>query len=59
MLRANLDPDILIKRVSSKGGTTEAGMKVLEEKGKTGAALSEAIRAACLRAGELANRAKS
>ena len=56
MLRVNLDPDILIKRVSSKGGTTEAGMKVLEQKGKTKAALSEAIRAACLRAGELSRR---
>lgn len=56
MLRVNLDADILIKRVSSKGGTTEAGMKILEQKGKTKAALSEAIRAACQRAGELAKR---
>ena len=56
MLRVNLDPDILIKRVSSKGGTTEAGMAILEQKGKTKAALSEAIRAACLRAGELSRR---
>ncbi|MFH0876605.1 MAG: pyrroline-5-carboxylate reductase [Candidatus Omnitrophota bacterium] len=54
MMRVNLDPDILIKRVSSKGGTTEAGMKVLEEKGKTEQALSEAIQAAHRRANELA-----
>ena len=56
MLRINLDSDILIKRVSSKGGTTEAGMKVLEQKGKTKAALSEAIQVACQRAGELSRR---
>jgi len=52
----NFDPEMLIKRVSSKGGTTEAGMKVLEQKGKTEAALSEAIRAAEKRAGELSRR---
>jgi pyrroline-5-carboxylate reductase len=56
MLKVNFDADILIKRVSSKGGTTEAGMKVLEEKGKTEEALSEAIRAAYDRAGELSGR---
>ena len=56
MLRVNLDPDILIKRVSSKGGTTEAGMAILEQKGKTTAALSEAIQVACQRAGELSRR---
>ncbi|MEK7849244.1 MAG: pyrroline-5-carboxylate reductase [Candidatus Omnitrophota bacterium] len=56
MLKVNFDADILIKRVSSKGGTTEAGMKVLEKNGKTEYALSEAIRAACKRAGELSRR---
>lgn len=56
MMRVNLDPDILIKRVSSKGGTTEAGIKVLEEKGKTEQALAEAIHAAHKRAGELARK---
>lgn len=56
ILGINFDPVTLIKRVSSKGGTTEAGMKVLEQKGKTEAALSEAIRAAEKRAGELSRR---
>jgi pyrroline-5-carboxylate reductase len=58
MLSVNFDPHILIKRVSSKGGTTEAGMKVLEEKGKTVEALRAAIRAACKRAEELSRSAK-
>lgn len=58
MMRVNLDPDILIKRVCSKGGTTEAGMKVLEEKGKSTEALRAAIRAACKRAEELSRLAK-
>ena len=52
----NFDAAMLIKRVSSKGGTTEAGMKVLEEKGKTEEALTEAIRAAEKRATELSRR---
>ncbi|MFH0941310.1 MAG: pyrroline-5-carboxylate reductase [Candidatus Omnitrophota bacterium] len=56
MLKVNFDADILIRRVSSKGGTTEAGMRVLEEKGKTEEALSGAIKAACKRAQELAKR---
>jgi len=56
MLKVNFDADILIKRVSSKGGTTEAGMRILEEKGKTEEALSGAIKAACKRAQELAKR---
>jgi pyrroline-5-carboxylate reductase len=56
MLKVNFDPEVLIKRVSSKGGTTEAGMKVLEERGKTEEALSEAIRAAEVRAAELSRK---
>lgn len=56
ILKVNFDRDIFIKKVCSKGGTTEAGLKVLEEKGKTKEALSEAIRAACRRAAELARR---
>lgn len=56
ILKVNFDREILIKKVSSKGGTTEAGMKVLEAQGKTEAALSAAIHAACRRAGELAQR---
>jgi pyrroline-5-carboxylate reductase len=53
MLAANPDAGSLIQRVSSKGGTTEAGMQVLQEKGKTKEALAEAIRAAHRRAAEL------
>jgi pyrroline-5-carboxylate reductase len=56
MLTTNFDAKILIQRVSSKGGTTEAGMSVLEEKGKTSQALSAAIKAACRRAEELSRR---
>jgi pyrroline-5-carboxylate reductase len=54
ILEVNFDKEILIKKVCSKGGTTEAGMKVLESRGKTEAALEAAIQAACRRAGELA-----
>ena len=53
MLATNFDAKILIQRVSSKGGTTEAGMNILEQKGKTAEALSAAIQAACRRAAEL------
>jgi pyrroline-5-carboxylate reductase len=53
ILKVNFDRGIFIKKVCSKGGTTEAGMKVLEEKGKTPEALSLAIRAAERRAQEL------
>jgi pyrroline-5-carboxylate reductase len=56
ILATNFDVKILIQRVSSKGGTTEAGMKVLEQMGKTKEALSEAIRAACRRAEELSKQ---
>lgn len=54
ILAVNFDAPTLIKRVCSKGGTTEAGMKVLEEIGKTEEALALAIQAAQKRAGELA-----
>ncbi len=53
MLSVNFDPRILIQRVSSKGGTTEAGMKVLENKEKSEESFKEAIRAAEKRAQEL------
>lgn len=56
ILALNFDAATLIRRVSSKGGTTEAGMKVLEERGKTEEALSLAIDAAQRRAAELARR---
>lgn len=56
MLSVNFDPKILIQRVSSKGGITEAGMKVFENLGRTEEALSEAIRAAQKRADELSQR---
>ncbi len=50
----NFDRDIFIKRVCSRGGTTEAGMEAFATRHKTAEGLSEAIRAACRRAGELA-----
>jgi pyrroline-5-carboxylate reductase len=56
ILRVNFDRDIFIKKVCSKGGTTEAGMKIFEEKGKTAEALSLAIRAAAQRAEELSKK---
>ncbi|MFA5038483.1 MAG: pyrroline-5-carboxylate reductase [Candidatus Omnitrophota bacterium] len=52
-LSLNFDRETLIKRVASKGGTTEAGLKVLESQPKTPMALSAAIRAAFQRAREL------
>jgi pyrroline-5-carboxylate reductase len=56
MLATNLQPEDLIRRVSSKGGTTEAGMKVLQEMGKTEEALVFAVLAAKKRAEELSRR---
>ncbi|MBI5873517.1 MAG: pyrroline-5-carboxylate reductase [Candidatus Omnitrophica bacterium] len=53
ILKLNFDRDVFIKKVCSKGGTTEAGIKVLEQKGKTAEALSLAVRAAARRAEEL------
>jgi pyrroline-5-carboxylate reductase len=50
----HFDRDIFIKRVCSKGGTTEAGMEAFVSWHKTSEGLSEAIRAACRRAAELA-----
>ena len=55
-LSLNFDRDTLIKRVASKGGTTEAGLKELEARTKTAEALSFAIRAAYQRARELGQR---
>lgn len=52
-LALNFDVDMLIKRVCSKGGTTEAGMRVLMEKGKTLEALHLAVKAAKKRADEM------
>jgi pyrroline-5-carboxylate reductase len=57
ILKVNFDREVFIKKVCSKGGTTEAGIKVLEEKGKTAQALSAAVQAACRRAEELSRRA--
>jgi len=45
----NLSPEELIKKVASKGGTTEAALKVLEE----GGSLEEAVKAALRRSKEL------
>lgn len=53
ILSLNFDADMLIKRICSKGGTTEAGMRVLLEKGKTLEALHLALGAAKKRADEL------
>lgn len=47
-------PDVLRARVTSKGGTTEAALRVLEERG-VGAALVAAIDAAARRSRELSN----
>ena len=49
------DPAALRKKVMSKGGTTEAAFRVLEEKGMA-AAVTEAIGAACARSRELSQR---
>ncbi len=56
MIKGNLDPGMLIKRVSSKGGTTEAGMNILTKSKKNKDALRLAIKAAEKRAHELARR---
>ncbi|MFH1692614.1 MAG: pyrroline-5-carboxylate reductase [Candidatus Omnitrophota bacterium] len=53
ILALNFDADMLIRRVCSKGGTTEAGMRVLIEKGRTVEALRLAVEAAKKRADEL------
>jgi pyrroline-5-carboxylate reductase len=50
------DPGELRKKVTSPGGTTEAAFKVLDEKGWA-AILKEAVHAARVRAGELAESA--
>ena len=50
------DAPTLIKRVASKGGTTEAGMQVLEREGKTPQALVAAVQAACRRSEELSRK---
>jgi len=56
LLSVNFDAPTLIKRVASKGGTTEAGLQVLEKEGKTPQALVSAIHAACRRARELSKK---
>ncbi|MGE5280142.1 MAG: pyrroline-5-carboxylate reductase [Deltaproteobacteria bacterium] len=56
MLAVNFDAPTLIRRVASKGGTTEAGLAVLEREGKTPQALAEAVFAACRRADELSRK---
>lgn len=47
-----IDPKDLVKKVASKGGTTEAGLKVLKAK-KTAAIIEQTIKAAAKRAKEL------
>ncbi len=46
------DPETLIQHVATKGGTTEAGLKVLEDRGLR-AILAEAVAAATRRAAEI------
>ena len=46
------DPDVLIRRVASKGGTTEAALKVFKRKG-FGKIVGDAIQATCKRSEEL------
>lgn len=50
------DPERLIGRICTKGGTTEEGMKVLE-KGRAGEVLKEAIRAAAEKSRQLGKSA--
>jgi pyrroline-5-carboxylate reductase len=52
LLEGGLRPEKLIEMVRSPGGTTEAGLNVLEEKGLESTVV-EAIKAAARRAGEL------
>jgi len=52
MLEESEDPDVLIQRVASKGGTTEAALKVLHRKG-FGKLISDAISAAAKKSEEL------
>ncbi len=51
-LQSNDDPAVLRQKVTSKGGTTEAALKVLEKK-KAGQAVQQAILAAARRAKQL------
>ena len=52
MLHKSEDPDVLISRVASKGGTTEAALRVLKRKG-FGKIITDAVQAACKRSEEL------
>ncbi len=54
LVSENEDPDVLISRVASKGGTTEAALQVYSRKG-FGKIVNDAIQAAYKKAGELNN----
>ncbi len=56
LLSTDFDAPTLIKRVASKGGTTQAGLDVLKNEGKTPQALAAAVHAACRRAAELSQK---
>jgi len=56
MLDVNFDAQTLVKRVASKGGTTEAGLEVLKNEGQSPEALAAAVHAACRRAAELSKK---
>jgi pyrroline-5-carboxylate reductase len=55
LLHTNLDPSELITQVKSKGGTTEAGLNVLQNS-PTKEAIEDTITAATQRAAALGNR---
>lgn len=48
-------PDVLRQRVTSKGGTTEAALRILDEAG-VGEVIADAVRAAAARSNELSGR---
>ena len=52
LMQTKLSPEELCKQVTSKGGTTEAGLKVLNN----GGSLADAVQAAKKRAEELSNK---
>lgn len=52
MVESQEDPDVLIERVASKGGTTEAALKVFQRQG-LGKVVQDAVKAACRRSREI------
>ena len=54
LLDADIDPAQMVKRVASRGGTTEAGLKEMN-KGKIKQAVKKTLKAAAKRAKELSS----